>query len=124
MIELYEILQHWDTDDGITYHDPTDDDTWYNFATGIYHPTAKIPRDELYHEGRTKEESSNHIGSGRYPKGSGKDPFQHNKEQNTRYAETADHRGVEKIKSERDRQMRIELVKQRQKYKAECRVYD
>ena len=78
MIELYEILQHWDTDDGITYHDPTDDDTWYNFATGIYHPTAKIPRDELYHEGRTKEESSNHIGSGRYPKGSGKDPFQHN----------------------------------------------
>ena len=78
MIELYEILTHWDTTDGITYHDPTDDDTWYNFATGIYHPTAKIPKDELYHEGRTKEESSNHIGSGRYPKGSGEDPFQHN----------------------------------------------
>ena len=78
MIELYEILQHWDTDDGIVYHDPTDDDTWYNFATEIYHPTAKIPKDELYHVGKTKEESSNHIGSGRYPKGSGKDPFQHN----------------------------------------------
>ena len=78
MIELYEILQHWDTDDGIVYHDPTDDDTWYNFATEIYHPTAKIPRDELYHVGKNKEESSNHIGSGRYPVGSGQDPFQHN----------------------------------------------
>ena len=78
MVDFNEILTHWETDDGITYYDPTDDDTWYNFATEIYHPTAKIPRDELYHEGRTKEESSNHIGSGRYPVGSGKDPFQHN----------------------------------------------
>ena len=47
MIELYEILQHWDTDDGIVYHDPTDDDTWYNFATEIYHPTAKICLKQL-----------------------------------------------------------------------------
>lgn len=78
MIDLNEVLVHWDTDDGITYYDPTDDDTWYSFATGIYHPTAKIPRDELYHVGKTKEESSQGIGSGRYPVGSGKDPFQHN----------------------------------------------
>ena len=77
MIELYEILTHWYTDDGIVYHDPTDDDTWYNFATEIYHPTAKIPDNELYHVGKTKEESSQGIGSGRYPVGSGKDPFQH-----------------------------------------------
>lgn len=78
MPEPYEILMHWNSEDGITFHDPVDDDTWYNFATGIYHPTAKIPKAELYHVGKTKEESSNHIGSGRYPKGSGKDPFQHN----------------------------------------------
>ncbi len=77
MIEPYEILMHWNTDDGIVYHDPTDDDTWYNFATEIYHPTAKIPRDELYHVGKNKEESSQGVGSGRYPVGSGKDPFQH-----------------------------------------------
>ncbi len=76
MIELYEILTHWDSDDGITYYDPTDDETWFNLATQIYHPSPRIG-NELYHEGRTKEESSNHIGSGRYPAGSGKDPFQH-----------------------------------------------
>ena len=78
MIEPYEILMHWNSEDGITFHDPSDDDEWYNFATGIYHPTAKIPRDALIHVGKNKEESSNHIGSGRYPEGSGADPFQHN----------------------------------------------
>lgn len=78
MPEAYEILMHWNSDDGITFHDPSDDDTWYNFATGIYHPTAKIKDIHLAHVGKNKEESSNHIGSGRYPKGSGKDPFQHN----------------------------------------------
>ena len=77
MIEIYEILTQWDSDDGITFHDPTDEDTWYNLATQIYHQSIKVGDDELYHEGRTKEESSNHIGSGRYPVGSGKDPFQH-----------------------------------------------
>ena len=78
MIELYEILMHWDSDDGITFHDPTDHDTWYNFGTQIYHPSARIPDAFLQHEGRTKEESKQGIGSGRYPVGSGKDPFQHN----------------------------------------------
>ena len=78
MIEPYEILMHWNSDDGITFHDPTDYDTWYNFGTQVYHPSPKIFDDELMHVGKNKEESSNHIGSGRYPKGSGEDPFQHN----------------------------------------------
>ena len=77
MVELYEILTHWNSEDGITFHDPTDEETWYNFATKIFHKNPAIVEDELYHVGKNKEESSNHIGSGRYPVGSGKDPFQH-----------------------------------------------
>lgn len=79
MIEPYEILMHWDSEDGMTFHDPSDNDTWFNFATMIFHPSPRIKfDDELQHDGRTKEESSQGIGSGRYPVGSGAQPFQHN----------------------------------------------
>lgn len=44
---------------------------WYDELKG------DSPEDYLAHIGKNKEESSNHIGSGRYPVGSGDNPYQH-----------------------------------------------
>lgn len=75
---LLEILNHWDSEDGITFYDPTDRETWYNFATEVLHVDQTLyDEEELYHVGKNKYESSKGIGSGRYPLGSGEDTFQH-----------------------------------------------